>query len=61
MPKKPKTDKVQQLITLGKEKGFLTYNEVNDVLPADIVSPDQVDDLMGMFGEMDNQVGGARL
>jgi len=56
MPKKPKTDKVQQLITLGKEKGFLTYNEVNDVLPADIVSPDQADDLMGMFGEMDIEV-----
>jgi len=56
MPKKPKIDKVQQLINLGKEKGFLTYNEVNDILPAHIVSPDQIDDLMGMFGEMDIEV-----
>ena len=56
MAKKPKIDKVKQLITLGKEKGFLTYDEVNDILPADIVSPDQIDDLMGMFGEMDIEI-----
>ncbi|MFH0812126.1 MAG: RNA polymerase sigma factor RpoD [Pseudomonadota bacterium] len=58
MAKKPKIDKVKQLINLGKEKGFLTYDEVNDILPADIVSPDQIDDLMGMFGEMDIEIVG---
>lgn len=56
MPRKPKIDKVKQLINLGKEKGFLTYDEVNDVLPAEIVSPDQIDELMGMFGEMDIEI-----
>ncbi len=56
MPRKPKIDKVKQLINLGKEKGFLTYDEVNDVLPAEVVSPDQIDDLMGMFGEMDIEI-----
>ncbi len=30
---------LQQLIDLGKSKGFLTYDEVNDALPADVVAP----------------------
>ena len=42
---------VNQLISLGKEKGFLTYEEVNDVLPANLVAPEQIDDLMHIFGE----------
>ena len=47
---------IQKLIRMGKEKGFLTYEEVNDVLPPDLVSPDQLDDMMMMFGEMDIEV-----
>ncbi len=47
---------VKKLIDLGKEKGYLTYDEVNDMLPADIVSPDQIDDVMSIFGEMDIEV-----
>ena len=31
-------DEMQQLIDLGKEKGYLTYDDVNDLLPADMVS-----------------------
>ena len=42
---------VNQLISLGKEKGYLTYEEVNDVLPANLVAPEQIDDLMHIFGE----------
>ncbi|MBI4382759.1 MAG: RNA polymerase sigma factor RpoD, partial [Nitrospinae bacterium] len=42
---------INQLITLGKEKGYLTYEEVNDVLPSDVVAPEQIDDLMHLFGE----------
>ena len=42
---------INQLISLGKEKGFLTYEEVNDVLPANLVAPEQIDDLMHIFGE----------
>ncbi len=53
---KKNLDEVKHLIDLGKEKGFLTYDEVNDLLPADIVSSDQIDDVMSMFGEMDIEV-----
>ena len=42
---------INQLISLGKEKGYLTYEEVNDVLPSDVVAPKQIDDLMHLFGE----------
>ena len=56
MGRKPKTNKVNQLIDTGKEKGFLTYEEVNDVLPSDMVSPEKIDELMTMFGEMDIEI-----
>ena len=47
---------IQQLIHLGKERGFLTYEEVNDALPDDLVSPEQLDDVLSMFDEMDIEV-----
>ena len=53
---KKNLDEVKQLIDLGKEKGFLTYDEVNDILPPDIVSSEQIDDVMSMFGEMDIEI-----
>ncbi len=37
---------IQKLIDAGKEKGYLTYNEVNDLLPGDMNSPDDLDDLV---------------
>src|SRR5919204_5920337 len=37
---------VKDLLALGRDKGFLTYDEVNDALPSDIVSSDQIDDVM---------------
>jgi RNA polymerase primary sigma factor len=39
-------DDVERMIDTGKEKGYLTYGEVNDLLPGDITSPDELDDLM---------------
>ena len=42
---------INKLVLLGKEKGYLTYEEVNDVLPSDVVTPEQIDDLMHLFGE----------
>lgn len=48
-------DEVKQLIDIGKEKGFLTFDEVNDILPPDIAT-EQIDDVMGMFGEMDIEI-----
>jgi len=53
---KKEIKEVKKLIDLGKEKGYLTYDEVNDMLPAEIVSPDQIDDVMSLFGEMDIEV-----
>ncbi len=46
---------VNQLIDIGKEKGFLTYDEVNDILPPDIAT-DQIEDVMGMFGDLDIEI-----
>lgn len=40
------------LISKGKEQGFLTYSEVNDHLPDDIVDPEQIDDIIRMMNEM---------
>ncbi len=47
---------VKALMERGRDKGFLTYDEVNDALPADIVSSDQIDDVMSMFGDHDIEV-----
>jgi RNA polymerase primary sigma factor len=46
---------VQQLIEMGKSKGFLTYDEVNDALPADMVA-DQMDDVLGVLGDEDIEI-----
>ena len=56
MAKKSNPEEVQQLIEMGKEKGFLTYDEVNDMLPSDMISSEQLDDIMGMFGDMDIEI-----
>src|SRR3954463_10779034 len=45
-----KYDEVRQLINIGKEKGYLLYDEVNELLPADITSPDELDDLFNTLG-----------
>ncbi len=47
---------VKRLIDLGKEKGYVTYDQVNDVLSPDAVSPEKLDDVMSIFGEMDIEV-----
>ncbi|HEV2275862.1 MAG TPA: RNA polymerase sigma factor RpoD [Acidobacteriaceae bacterium] len=41
---------IQKLIEAGKEKGYLTYNEVNDLIPGDLHSPDDLDDLLTTIG-----------
>jgi RNA polymerase primary sigma factor len=45
-----KYDEIRQLITIGKEKGYLLYDEVNELLPADITSSEELDDLFSTFG-----------
>src|SRR6195256_3844643 len=45
-----KYEEVRQLINIGKEKGYLLYDEVNELLPAEITSSDELDDLFNTFG-----------
>ncbi len=47
---------VKRLIDLGKEKGYVTYDQVSDMLSPEAVSPEQLDDVMSIFGEMDIEV-----
>ncbi len=44
-----KYDEVKQLMDIGKEKGYLLYDEVNDLLPSDVTSSDEMDDMFSMF------------
>jgi RNA polymerase primary sigma factor len=44
-----KFDQLNKLINMGKEKGYLLYDEVNDLLPSDVHSPEDLDDLLTMF------------
>jgi RNA polymerase primary sigma factor len=44
-----KFDQVSKLISLGKEKGYLLYDEVNELLPSDVHSAEDLDDLLSMF------------
>jgi RNA polymerase primary sigma factor len=53
MAMKDKRTEVRQLISRGQEQGYLTYEEINDVLPSNAVSSEQIDDLMLLFGELD--------
>ncbi|MDZ4224617.1 MAG: RNA polymerase sigma factor region1.1 domain-containing protein, partial [bacterium] len=50
------TKAVQRLIERGKEKGFLTYEEVNEALPADLVSPDDLDTMLTMLDDLDIEI-----
>ncbi len=45
-----KFDDIKKLIDVGKEKGYLTYNEVNDLIPHDMHSPDDLEDLLTTIG-----------
>ncbi|HXD72413.1 MAG TPA: RNA polymerase sigma factor RpoD [Vicinamibacterales bacterium] len=45
-----KYDEVRQLISIGKEKGYLLYDEVNELLPTEITSSEELDDLFNTFG-----------
>ncbi|WP_447599300.1 RNA polymerase sigma factor RpoD [Nitrospira sp. Nam80] len=56
MPKQELLGEVKKLISLGKEKGFLTYDDLNSTLPAEVVSSEQFSSIMTMFGEMDIEI-----
>lgn len=48
--------RLRELISRGKEQGYLTYAEVNDHLPEDIADPDQVEDIIQMINDLGIQV-----
>ncbi|MCR4375376.1 MAG: RNA polymerase sigma factor RpoD [Acidobacteria bacterium] len=45
-----KYDEIKTLIAMGKEKGYLLYEEINELLPADVTSAEELDDLFSAFG-----------
>ena len=45
-----KYDDIKKLIDVGKEKGYLTYDQVNDLIPGDVHSPDDLEDLLTTIG-----------
>ena len=45
-----KYDDIKKLIDAGKEKGYLTYDQVNDLIPQDVQSPDDLEDLLTTIG-----------
>ncbi len=56
MRREQQQSQIKELIAKGKLQGFLTYTEVNDHLPSDIVDPEQVDDIIAMINEMGIEV-----
>ena len=54
--KKTYSKEVQKLIAVGKSKGYLTYDEVNDALPENVITPDDLEDVMDLFTEKDIQL-----
>ncbi|QCI18050.1 RNA polymerase sigma factor RpoD [Buchnera aphidicola (Aphis nasturtii)] len=55
MEQNPKSQ-LKLLVTHGKEQGYLTYAEVNDHLPEDIIDSEQIDDIIQMINDMGIQV-----
>ncbi|MFA4974331.1 MAG: RNA polymerase sigma factor RpoD [bacterium] len=49
-------EEVKNLISAGKSKGYLTVEEVNDALPADMVTSAQLDDVLTIFDDMDIEI-----
>ena len=47
---------LKRLIDIGKDKGYITYEKLNDDLPSEITSSEYIDDLMMMFEELDIMV-----
>ncbi len=52
MASQDQQSQIRELIARGKEQGYLTYAEVNDHLPDDIVDPEQIEDIIGMINDM---------
>ncbi len=51
MGRKGKLDGIDELLEKGRAQGFVTYDELNSALPPDVLTGDQIDDVMEIFGE----------
>ena len=49
--RKKRIKELSELIALGKEKGHLTFEEVNNILPVEIVSSEEIDEILGILGD----------
>jgi RNA polymerase primary sigma factor len=49
-------DEINAMLELGREKGYLTYDDLNQYLPADFVTPDQIEQVIAILAEMDIDV-----
>ena len=56
MAKAEGVKEVKDLIKRGKEKGHLTYDEVNKILPGTVVSSDEIDDILVMLGDLNIKI-----
>ena len=51
-----KYEEVRHLINIGREKGYLVYDEVNDILPEEVNSPEEIDDIFLLFDQLGIEV-----
>ena len=66
MKRKPISERLAQVITMGRDKGRLTYDELNNLLPEDVASPEEIDELLTLLGKenieiVDKPASGSRL
>ncbi|MFP3979878.1 MAG: RNA polymerase sigma factor RpoD [Desulfobacterales bacterium] len=54
--KKVQKEKFNELISKGKEQGYLTYDQISEVLPEEMMSPEQIDETLMWFDDMDIEV-----
>ena len=64
--RKPISERLAQVITVGRDKGRLTYDELNNLLPEDVASPEEIDELLTLLGKenieiVDKPSSGSRL
>src|SRR5271157_716533 len=52
----PQQQKIDELVTIAKEQGYITYEEMNDILPMTFDSPEQIDQVLIFLAGMDIQV-----
>ncbi len=52
---------VEKLLALGKKKGYVTYDQINEVLPPDVTSPDKIEEALNLLNEKNIELSGSKL